>query len=553
MILKHLSEAELQSAVGTDVLERLEVLGPLLLGDDADPTNLYRKKNLVRVVSAFGAAARMKDNVFRRKLLNALPEAILDRLLEATGIAPSKRGFAAKCDALVRLGWHDVNVCRQFLAAAALPDTFLPPARNDVPDSEDIAPNGVAFKRLKDYQTSVHVAALDALTPPRARFVVQMPTGSGKTRTAMEVIADVLNGHSVASAPGPRTVVWLAHAEELCEQAIQCFREVWVHLGNSPCTILRVFGAHALPNEEHDGPSLIVGGFQKLHTLLSQSPHHIAALARRNDLLVIDEAHKVLAPTYEQVAGALIGSDTRVIGLTATPGRAAADNDQNTRLADFFFSQVVTLSVPDGESVLSFLRKRKVLARAKMERLAAPGTVALTTAQIRSIERELDYPPGLLATIGSDDLRNVEIITKLKALCAEGRRILLFACSVEHSKFICAVMLYLGVKAAHVDGTTQQGERSATIAAFKSGDTQVLCNYGILSTGFDAPKTDVVFITRPTKSIVLYSQMVGRGLRGPAIGGKPSCVIVNVIDNIVGLPDNESIYDYFQEYWHSDA
>jgi superfamily II DNA or RNA helicase len=62
--------------------------------------------------------------------------------------------------------------------------------------------------------------------------------------------------------------------------------------------------------------------------------------------------------------------------------------------------------------------------------------------------------------------------------------------------------------------------------------------------------TDVVFIARPTKSIVLYSQMIGRGLRGPSVGGTAVCRVVDVIDNIVDYSsDLDDVYDYFQEYW----
>ena len=78
----------------------------------------------------------------------------------------------------------------------------------------------------------------------------------------------------------------------------------------------------------------------------------------------------------------------------------------------------------------------------------------------------------------------------------------------------------------------------------------MLCNFGILSTGFDAPNTDTVFITRPTNSAVLYSQMIGRGMRGPAVGGTATCNVIDVIDNIIGYGDSDKVYRYFDEYWN---
>ena len=105
-----------------------------------------------------------------------------------------------------------------------------------------------------------------------------------------------------------------------------------------------------------------------------------------------------------------------------------------------------------------------------------------------------------------------------------GKRVLVFGCSVDHSRYLNSVLLYLKaigerVFPGHIDGNTNLSKREALLKKFISGELNVLCNYGVLSTGFDAPKTDAVMITRPTTSPVLYSQMIGRGLRGPIIGG----------------------------------
>ena len=111
------------------------------------------------------------------------------------------------------------------------------------------------------------------------------------------------------------------------------------------------------------------------------------------------------------------------------------------------------------------------------------------------------------------------------------------------------MLTFLGIKAVHLDGTTNRARRQSLIAAFRSGTVQVLCNFALLSTGFDAPKVDTIFIARPTGSIVLYSQIIGRGLRGPAIGGTEKCRVIDVIDNIVGFSDANRVYHYFEGYF----
>jgi DNA repair protein RadD len=548
MILRFLGARTLQEAVGSQLLERLERLGPALLPDEGDPTELYKRSNLLKILAAFAPAKLMKSEEFRRTLIDAVDAQTLEVLLTATKTKASGAEFQDGVNALVGRGWGNPDFCRAFVEAAGLPETFLPPRVRPSDDVERVAAPESPFKTLKDYQHSVFNTTKQLLRPERARLVVQMPTGSGKTRTAMEVVCNVLN-----NAGEGGIVAWVAHAEELCEQAISCFRQVWEHIGRRPARIVRLFGSHSTIITPTDGSTLVVAGFQKLHSLTKRRSVELSTLAPKVQLIVIDEAHKVIARTFKEAAQSLKGPETRIIGLTATPGRSAGDSAENAALASFFFGKIAEIQAPDGMNVLQFLRGHRVLSRARMETLRTARSYELTKVQLRALERDLDYPSGFLSSLGADDVRNVEIVRRLEALCKEDRQILFFACSVDHSRFICALLVYLGVKATHVDGTTQAQERMAAIEDFRSGEVQVLCNYGILSTGFDAPKTDVVFVARPTTSVVLYSQMIGRGLRGPAIGGTAECLIVNVIDNIIGLPANEDIYDYFQDYWQQEG
>ena len=71
----------------------------------------------------------------------------------------------------------------------------------------------------------------------------------------------------------------------------------------------------------------------------------------------------------------------------------------------------------------------------------------------------------------------------------------------------------------------------------------------MLSTGFDAPGTDAILIARPTTSPVLYSQMLGRGLRGPRVGGNPECLLLDLKDNLIGLPDERVCFTLFDNYY----
>ena len=351
----------------------------------------------------------------------------------------------------------------------------------------------------------------------------------------MELVSNTLNLISENEV-----VVWLAHSEELCEQACECFIEIWQHVGRHGLWLNRVWGNANLVVPDWDRRTLIVGSFQKLYALLRGNTQLVVG-SRRVRLIVVDEAHKVVAPTYEEVTRRLIGASTSVIGLTATPGRSYHDDAQNEALSDFFFGNIIQIPVPGPQSAIGYLRDRGVLSRLVVEPLHTNRTYVLDERELENVAKFYDFSPRFLRALGEDDLRNVSIILSVREHLDAGRQTLYFGTSVEQSKFVSAVLSSLGYSCAHVDGNTRRNVRRVAIERFKTKEIQFLCNYGVLSTGFDAPQTDVVVIARPTQSIVLYSQMIGRGLRGPAMGGTSRCIVVNIVDNIVGLPREEKI------------
>jgi DNA repair protein RadD len=471
----------------------------------------------------------------------------VDQLCKLAGGEPGQLGFQDKVDLFVAKGWSNPNFCTEALKILGLSSDLAPISRSALENQEIVGPISSPFKTLKDYQTLVFLEIQKRLDPPNSRFIVQMPTGSGKTRTAMELIAAYLNGSNDNSG----NVLWLAHSGELCEQAASAFVDVWSHLGTRDVLLCRAWGSHRFVPPVSDRRVFIVGGFQKLYPLTRQE--HDAVLKtffKSVGLIVVDEAHKAIAPTYSDVINSFLYGGGKVVGLTATPGRSAIDEEQNQRLAQFFFEEMVGITAgPEG--VIKQLQDRRVLAKARYDPLTTSINYELTAGQKKHLEKFYDLPPGFLRNLGNDDVRNIEILRKLQIECDQGSKIIFFACSVEHSRFISSFLRYQGYATAHVDGEIPYSKRSKIIEDFKSGDVQVLCNFGVLSTGFDVPKIDVVFIARPTASVVLYSQMIGRGLRGPEIGGTRTCKIVDVVDNIIGFSNENKIYDYFSEYWEN--
>lgn len=535
-MLEILTKRELIDLVGAKLYEDISSFLYKVLATSTDDAELeiFKKANIIRLLLSFSNKSELRKPKLWRDIISRLDEK-QKRILESEGLSLSSKGSVLSLDCLkYEFEKNDL---------AYVEDQGDIQLRKAISVCE--APSS-PFKSLKDFQIEVYQEARSELKVPRSRFIVQMPTGSGKTRTAMEVVASHLN-----SSDRVGCVIWLAHSVDLIEQAAASFEEVWEHIGQFN-VLLRVLdgGRAGLKGLDETTPSFVVATFQSLVSCMNSGRSDYDFLVNSASLVVCDEAHMSIAPRYNQLVASLLSKGSSLIGLTATPGRHAEDAEGNKELSNFYFNKIIGLSAPENMSVFDNLRQIGVMSYTQMYQIRG-SSLKLTKSDIRKIQEEFSIPKSLLNKLANEELRNIEIIAKLKSLIEKDgyRSIILFACSVDHSKFIASVCSYLGISSAHVDGTTPLAERQIMLTKFRQGEIQLLSNFGVLSTGFDAPKTDVVFIARPTNSIVLYSQMIGRGLRGPEIGGTERCLIVNVKDNLVGLPDPDEIYDYFSEYY----
>ena len=137
-------------------------------------------------------------------------------------------------------------------------------------------------------------------------------------------------------------------------------------------------------------------------------------------------------------------------------------------------------------------------------------------------------------------------------LRAGHRRVLVFAAAVEHARVLTAILVARDIRSNVVTGLTPERVRERAIRTFKSDDEMpmVLVNFGVLTTGFDAPKASAVVIARPTQSLVLFSQMVGRAIRGPKAGGTEACEIVTVVDpSLPGFGDVAAAFLNWEDIW----
>ena len=165
-----------------------------------------------------------------------------------------------------------------------LPDTFVAEKEDTI---EILEPQNHFFEQL-DYQYDIRRRLIKYFRELKsARCILHMPTGAGKTKTAMHIIGELYQN----DFGGKGSVLWLAHSEELLNQAIDAFKNHWRVLGKKPVSLVRLWGDHNLENGIPQN-SIIFGGIQKLQSIHSRNPELLAEVSDALNLIVVDECHK---------------------------------------------------------------------------------------------------------------------------------------------------------------------------------------------------------------------------------------------------------------------
>jgi superfamily II DNA or RNA helicase len=450
-----------------------------------------------------------------------------------------------------------------FVQGVELPAVFAGQEVERPQDFEDIG----AFRGLHPlhvYQEQLAEGIREVLTAgtwEKKRAIAWLPTGTGKTR----VMVETLLMECVLDAPR-NAIVWIADRDELCEQAVETFRHVWMVRGEASRSVkrgvvptLRVVRLwdnrpwQDLP----DWPTVVVASVQTLAERLKKETWRelLAILGERAAAVVFDEAHHLVAPSWGQVVEALGLARTYnylqrnqttappVFGLTATPARAS--RDETDELSRRFQGRLLE-PAPEWRSFARF-QQEGFLSHLKFEDINTGYTLDLTDDENRQLSLWQQIPRSALKRTGTNAARTAAIIRDLESRLDRLRSVLVFACSVEHAHTLADVLERRGWQAAALDGTTSRAARWQTIQRFRRGELQVLVNFDLLATGFDAPNVDAVAIARPVGSRVLYAQMIGRGLRGPMNGGTQSCVLLDYRDDLKNLPDLEGLRISFRD------
>ena len=395
---------------------------------------------------------------------------------------------------------------------------------------------------LYPHQRQVLADIMDALSTRERRAVAHLPTGAGKTRIASCAACSFLNRDDSSDA----LVIWLASTEELCEQAADELANAWAHLGLREACVHRYWGGYFLDLRKL-ASGFLVAGLAKLRSSALQDIVLLSHLASRISIAIFDEAHQAVAQTYSFVTEQLCSTRPPLLGLTATPGRTLDIGDVDYRLASMFDHKKISIDPKGHGNPVTYLIKNRYLADPTFVPIAFKSSTFVADPCSGS-----DYETSDLERLGDSDKRTNLIVDLVERAVSRHSRTIVFCPSVKSALECDKRCRGKAIASSIVTAHTPSEDRRSIIKDFKSdtGKHMVMFNYGVLTAGFDAPRTRCVIIARPTTSLVLYSQMVGRALRGPRAGGNSRAEVFTVADtNLPGFGSVTSAFENWEELW----
>ena len=398
---------------------------------------------------------------------------------------------------------------------------------------------------LYPYQRQVLRDILRALSSPEKRAVAHLPTGAGKTRIAAHAACRLLNENDTEDS----LVIWLASTEELCEQAADSLSGAWAYLGLRDVGVHRHWGSWSLDLKRLPS-GFLVTGLAKLRSAAAQDVTLLAHLASCASAIIFDEAHQAVASTYSFVTEQLCSVRPPLLGLTATPGRTANLTGADYQLASMFNHNKVSIDPKGHVSPVTYLIQNRYLADPRFVPISFDSDVVISDPQ-----PGMDYSAEDLDNLGLDRGRTAKIVELAEDAAKRHPRTIVFCPSVGSALHSKSLLNTKSILSSVITANTPSEERRAIIRDFRSADRahMVLFNYGVLTAGFDAPRTRCVIIARPTTSLVLYSQMAGRAMRGPRAGGNPTAEILTVADtNLPGFGSVTDAFTNWEDLWSNN-
>lgn len=330
-----------------------------------------------------------------------------------------------------------------------------------------------------------------------------MPTGSGKTRTANELLVDIFRSK-------PSKCLWLTNRSELLVQASLSFAQLWEEKGDHEVSIKYFFDkSNEWFSRNSQLSEVVYASFDMLNSRKDEVSNDF-------DLVIIDEAHYSLADTYMPLINRMIIEGVKALGLTATP--MSSNDDEFNSIRSFFGTSVDLMKLNDAKYSLDYLQDNDFLAKIEYSFLNIDRlNFHWTSPRLNSVIKDF-----------VDDIKS------------RRENVIIFAINKDHAILLVNLLKISGISAELIVGETPISQRSRYLQEFEEGKITALVNHEILSTGVDVPKLNSIMVLRDFGSDNIALQVVGRALRGKLNGGNSS--------NKVIFPNLEFKFDIKQKY-----
>ena len=331
---------------------------------------------------------------------------------------------------------------------------------------------------LRDYQIKNKIEILERWKTQRG-VMLQMPTGTGKTRLFASLIRNIVDYGSKNKIA--YKILVLVHRTELIDQIDE-------ELG------IKYHLAHGIiQSRERERKNYPV----QIASVQTLSRRLLSWTDKAFDFIIVDEAHHITADSYQKIVNAF--PNAKLLGVTATPYRLSGLGFTET------FQSLIT-----SPSVLEFINKGYL---SKYQYYSIPR-YSLLQKQIDKIKKfsQGDYAESEIERICNNEQIRAQVVdTYLEH--ANGKKGIVYTINQEHNRNLCAAFREKGIKTVAIDSNTDRDIRDGYIEDFKNNKIDIICNVNIFSEGFDCPDIEVVILARPTLSLSMFLQQVGRGLR----------------------------------------
>ena len=501
------------------------------------PKNIYEEKDYDFLIPYVNRICKYPDDYFVRKYRKVIEDYFLNGTNHLVQVI---RKLEQLHYGGLHLGENDdmLFALRQKRMTQTLCDAYLSEIRTtgktvyddeesmfQVPKTLDLTTAESDKVSLYPYQEKA-VAAMNQyfVEEDRQSAILSMPTGSGKTRTSVYYLL-----HDMISSG--YQVIWLCHRSMLIEQAAEQFYKFAPIIKENNDSMEQfkmvcISGKHASVRALEDSDNLIISSVQSL----CNNTVYLPNILSEKVMIVVDEAHHTLAPSYRRIIKAIREKRpaAKLLGLTATPVRLT---EKATGQLMKIFDNKIVFSV-----TMSDLITDKTLATPQY--IPVDTNVDIET-MINIDERKYiakwgEFPESLVMKVAKTNERNEVIVDEYVRNKDKYGKTIIFALNAVHCDSLNEAFKKKGIRSGYVYTLIGNAENQRTIERFRHNECEdgidVLININILTEGSDIPDIQTVFLTRPTTSDVLLMQMVGRGMRGSGCGGTDTVNIVDFCD-----------------------